>query len=886
MVNGAGPKAMNAKITLGAEIANGAFQNLNLTGDVYVFTNPPQNDRAIVKGHVEIIYDIPAEKFSLNAMVQANFSAAKLTVPINLYTGPDGWYFKVGDPWAQKVTLDFPESKTAFYHYKVGASAYFVVGSLINPQLPDLPVQVSNMLGATTDPNIQSFLSELNKTPGSGMMFGAEVHGSLGFNVAIIYADAEAIIGFDMMLKNFESLTCNGGKSAGWENWYATGQLYAYLKLDVGLNLDVWFYSGKISLAKFAAGAYLRGGLPNPTWMDGAVAISGEVLGGLVKVNTKAHFSIGDKCYPDPDPLKDIKIIADYGPKGNKESVFAYPYGASNVGLEKNYEISVPATEAHPDGQVRIYQFKIKSFRLLKNGSTPIESAGLEYSSDYNTVSLKRNKILDAYTSYTGEIQAYAVEYTEGKGWTNPWNDKKGIYEAVEETSGFKFTIGAQPDEIWDGNISFSYPVNKQRYVLKNEMNGKAKIHLDQEQSNILSGDGKGIYALRSYKLYFIPVGTTDTIKTYFTWNEQSLDIEYNLPSALKNNTVYRLECWSFEKSGMMIAAPAFLKTQTSMSHTNVKGIDIDKKETKVVSAALKIPRPIYTMYFRTSAYNTLAEKINAMGNWSAGKKNNALYITNDAMSTEHFDEFETSGFTAPNGKNVYPPLLNTGIAWDNQQQNDRFAEENLYSNAFSLAFKNVKTAFGVNWIREAIIAKPVRTIDLSRLYSDKSLSTSETGEPVPPTNTPKVNSGSGYAMKIPVANVNKNQSVAFNFGYQTIVWDREKYLLADYQLMKDFANAVVWNAGAFNNWSASYTENYLSKLGGNIDFASNSLGGYVRMPWNKFYYLYTDSKYMNNINNIKNANFIPYPKGNRAMQFSYKAGNSQGNIINKSFSY
>ena len=886
MVNGAGPKAMNAKITLGAEIANGAFQNLNLTGDVYVFTNPPQNDRAIVKGHVEIIYDIPAEKFSLNAMVQANFSAAKLTVPINLYTGPDGWYFKVGDPWAQKVTLDFPESKTAFYHYKVGASAYFVVGSLINPQLPDLPVQVSNMLGTTTDPNIQSFLSELNKTPGSGMMFGAEVHGSLGFNVAIIYADAEAIIGFDMMLKNFESLTCNGGKSAGWENWYATGQLYAYLKLDVGLNLDVWFYSGKISLAKFAAGAYLRGGLPNPTWMDGAVAISGEVLGGLVKVNTKAHFSIGDKCYPDPDPLKDIKIIADYGPKGNKESVFAYPYGASNVGLEKNYEISVPATEAHPDGQVRIYQFKIKSFRLLKNGSTPIESAGLEYSSDYNTVSLKRNKILDAYTSYTGEIQAYAVEYTEGKGWTNPWNDKKGIYEAVEETSGFKFTIGAQPDEIWDGNISFSYPVNKQRYVLKNEMNGKAKIHLDQEQSNILSGDGKGIYALRSYKLYFIPVGTTDTIKTYFTWNEQSLDIEYNLPSALKNNTVYRLECWSFEKSGMMIAAPAFLKTQTSMSHTNVKGIDIDKKETKVVSAALKIPRPIYTMYFRTSAYNTLAEKINAMGNWSAGKKNNALYITNDAMSTEHFDEFETSGFTAPNGKNVYPPLLNTGIAWDNQQQNDRFAEENLYSNAFSLAFKNVKTAFGVNWIREAIIAKPVRTIDLSRLYSDKSLSTSETGEPVPPTNTPKVNSGSGYAMKIPVANVNKNQSVAFNFGYQTIVWDREKYLLADYQLMKDFANAVVWNAGAFNNWSASYTENYLSKLGGNIDFASNSLGGYVRMPWNKFYYLYTDSKYMNNINNIKNANFIPYPKGNRAMQFSYKAGNSQGNIINKSFSY
>ena len=74
--------------------------------------------------------------------------------------------------------------------------------------------------------------------------------------------------------------------------------------------------------------------------------------------------------------------------------------------------------------------------------------------------------------------------------------------------------------------------------------------------------------------------------------------------------------------------------------------------------------------------------------------------------------------------------------------------------------------------------------------------------------------------------------------------------------------------------------------MSGNVDFASNGLGGYVTMPWNKFYYLYTDSKYMDIIKSLKNLPFIPYPKGNRNMQWLYKAGNMQGNIINKMFSY
>lgn len=884
MVTGAGPKAMNAKVTLGAGIVNGALDNLTLDGDVYVFTNPPSNDRAIVHGTVHMEYIVPEQKFSLGAMIDANFSAAKLKVPINLYAGPDGWYFKVGDPWGQRVTLDFPEAKTAVYHYKVGASAYFCAGSLINPQLPDLPAKVQQFLHTNGDPNIQSFMAALNSAPGSGLMFGAEVNGNLGFNLAFIYADATAILGFDLMLKNFEGLTCNGGKSAGWEGWYAMGQLYAYLGLDVGLNVDVWFYSGKISLAKFEAGALLRGGLPNPTWMEGSVKIEGEVLGGLVKVSTEAHFSIGDQCYPDVDPLKDVKIISDYGPKGNKESVFAYPYGASNVGLDKNYVVNLPPNQNHPDGESRIYQFRIKSFRLLKNGSTPVESLRNEYNEDRTTVSLLRNSILDAYTNYTGEIQSYAVQYVEGSGWIDPINDKTQKSEPVSYTDQFQFKTGPQPDEIWEGNIAFAYPVNRQRYVLKNELDGKGRIRLDLAQTNILNGNGKGLNALRKYQLYFIAVGTTDTIKTDFTWNEQTKEIEYQLPSALKNNTGYRLEFWSFEQSGMMKASSALVTAQTSMSSMNIKGVDAAQKQTKVVAAAVKVRKPIYTMFIRTSAFNTLAEKMSAMGNWTAGMKNNSLQIVNDAMSTEHFDECDTKGYAAPNGKNWYPPFLNTGIDWDNGQQNDQFASTNIYDNKLKLAFKNVTTIFGNDWLR-APVGRPLYTVDISRLMADKPLSPSETGEPQARTNG-TVSSGGGMMMKLPLSNPNKNQSIAFNAGYQNIVWDREKYIYADYRLMKDFSNAVYWNAGYFNGWSASAAENFLSQQGGDLNLASNTMGGNISIPWNKFYYLYTDPIYSRLIRSLNDLPYQAFPKGTRTISFTYSPGNLTGAATKKSFTY
>jgi len=76
-------------------------------------------------------------------------------------------------------------------------------------------------------------------------------------------------------------------------------------------------------------------------------------------------------------------------------------------------------------------------------------------------------------------------------------------------------------------------------------------------------------------KLYFIPVGSTDTLKTGFTWDDNTRDIGYTIPPGLKNNTAYKLEFWSFEKSNMMQSSVLTqLKTESKMNATNVKGVE------------------------------------------------------------------------------------------------------------------------------------------------------------------------------------------------------------------------------------------------------------------------------------------------------------------------
>ncbi|MBN9383957.1 MAG: hypothetical protein J0H74_24605 [Chitinophagaceae bacterium] len=897
------PDVMNAKVTMTGQIQNGALQELDLNGDIYVMTDFPDNSNATVHGVVDITYDFAHNKFNLNADIQAALATVKVDIPIGLYAGPDGWYFKLGDAFGKRVSFTLLDAQGDLFSAHIGATAYMMMGSLINPNLPDLPVELTSF-GVQRDPSVDKFVNSLNKADGAGFMFGARVDGSVGFNFAFLYAKVKAILGFDLALKNFSNFTC-GGKSAGWNNWYALGQMYFYFDLDVGIHVDVWFYSGDLSLVQFKAGAVLSGGLPNPTWLDGSVHVQGSVLDGLVKVNTSAHFSIGDKCYPSPDPLKDIKIISDYGPK-DKSDVFDLPFAAANVPLNVNFDILVPPTSAHPDGETRTYRFDIYSFKLRKHSNGQEVQGGTDYSNGNQTVTLKRTTMLEGRTQYDAEIVCNVRQLNPNTYvWEDPYNDKDGRKEAMQEITRFSFVTGPAPDYIPDGNVHFAYPVDRQRYVLKQEMGGAAVIAVNQWQDNILKDDAnKFNINVRNFSyVYFIDVNGSDTLKTNFTPDRSTNTLRYTLPAGLKNNTTYRAEFWSVQSDMNMKLNLSLLKGETTR---NYNGAAAQIRQTSVAGMAklnVSVQRPIYTYYFRTSAYNTFSDKINAFGNWTATATQNGLAIAGDGSGPESFDKIEARGFQSPDGT-TFPAMFQVNVPWDRNRQNDAFADNNLYGNAFVMAFFRVTCDFGAREIRGNSLDdafKPVGAVDWwSGLSVQPPLNNSEAGikssvNPISqdPKATFSTRLSGGISLYAPFASKLSSagmfSAAAVNINPRnTIFWNREKYLWSDFDMMKGFGFMALLTEGAYkiDQMSPGDADQAFGNLDGDYTFISNKLGGSVSIPWNMLYHLYQTPSNITMFHKLMDMQYTGYPRGSRTMQFSYQAGSMRGGNVSKTFNY
>jgi len=908
-----GANTMNAKVTLTAQISNGALSLLDLSGNIYVLTDYSANSNPTVQGAVDISYDFTQNKFSLSADIKGQFATVTADIPIGIYAGPDGWYFKIGDAFGQRVSFNLVHDSSSVYNINVGATAYFEMGSLINPSLPPLPNALISF-GVQRNPSVDALVNAMNKADGNGFMFGAEVDGSLGFSVAMIYAKVSAIIGFDLALKHFtNSFQCNQ-QAAGWQNWYALGQLYFYFNLDVGVHVDCWFAKGDFSLVKFEAGGVLSAGLPNPTWLDGDVKVVGQLFGGLISFNTDVSFTIGDKCYPTPSALGDVQIITDYGPR-DSASVFVYPYVASAVGLNQNYDVEVPPTSQNPNGETRTFQFSLLSYTLTANGNnTP--GVHLQYQNNNTTGVLTHDATLQPNTTYTATVVCNAMQwYPDQNRWWFPYNDSAGQPLPVEQTTTWTFKTGPPPDSIPDFNVHLAYPVKDQRYVLKNEFSSAGMLELDDWEPNILPTQSSNIKTVNSlggqqqYSVYFIDVNAGDTVKTPFTVDPGNKTIHFNLPGNLKNSTVYREEFWSTPGTSLVLATVA--KSSVSTSTRTVSNVSVSIRQAKVTnvigSAASKAPKPIYTTYFATSQYNSFADKLNAMGTWAGSRNGDNVLISTGTPPQELFDQYDISGFNAPDGT-AYPPLFNARIEWNIGASNDAFMNNNVYANVWALAAKRVAVNFGAGQVREQIFM-PVETLDWSGFSTNPPLSLSETMGPLAKyatgsyavlhgvalgggngASTISAITSGGYSVSMPsalgVRSVSTVKSSVIKMLLPpTMTWSRDHYLREDCQLMSNLGLLAQTQAAIIQHQlDPSQQQDVLSQMDGTINFCSDDIGGSVTMPWNQLYYLYTDPTSMTLLTNLRHLSFTPYPGGPRTVNFRYQVGPLQSQIVTKSF--
>jgi hypothetical protein len=938
---------MNANLTLTGQITNGAFSGIDLNGNMYALTNYPSNSAAIVQGSVDIQIDFAHPTFSLTASLQGNWGVS-FDVPLSMYVGSNGWYFKLGDPFGQRVSVQLINHQDPVTQFSVVATAYFEMGSLISNQLP--PPQTPNItIGSEAQTALNSIINQsvtngLNTS--LGMMFGADVTASFKFTFACIYASVTGGVGFDLEIANYQNgALCTA--NAGWNSWYATGQFYAYLTLDVGISVDVWFAHGNFSLVTFSLACDFTAGAPNPTWVSGSVDISGSIFNGWISFNQSVNVQIGQQCYgTPPDPLTNAKIISGYGPQGNAD-VFVYPYVTTNLALNQPLTLNIPPSQGSPQGSTVTYQFDISSFTITGGGKTI--NAYKDYENNNTTVVFRHNDMLLPNTTYTVTAVCTVQQLIPDAGdpsagaWGTPLN-AQGQPQNENETTTFTFTTGPAPTTIVQNNVANTYPVNRQRYVLKNDLASAGLVQLDEWQDNVFTLPQATNYpnsTVVENETYFIDCQGGDTIRSSFTTNKGTNRINFSLPASLKNETTYRLEFWEVREalpglrmgsqSTAAVTPTEHVDTTTSTLGRGGNRLNL-KFANRTVSGNYEAPAPmpsneIYTLYFRTSRFNTFSDKINAWGSWSGSRSGRNVLIQNSGgFLGESFDQIEINGYTSPDGNTNYPPLFEAGIDWQgNNVQNDAFANLDLYANGLILALNyKVSVNYGATAVREGnglLVAPPVHSLDWSGFYADPPLSSAEmppVGEPsaapsasktgprslgMAANNYTSTSAGALFTLPKTVMMANgkgsgggtPSRSVPLKMGgshnmmqgmtYQ-MVWSRDYYLYEDWVLLQvaGLVGAIEQAECDRSYISASQQQSLLNQVGGTFTMATNDIGGSISMPYSQFYYLYSNPNGAALLQTLKNLTFTPFPGGTRNVHFWYSAANLQSGTVTKNF--
>ncbi|MCO5231522.1 MAG: hypothetical protein M9958_10240 [Chitinophagales bacterium] len=568
----------NAGFTLQLN-SSGGFDKILINGWANIISDGKQKSKGIVNAELKL--EFAQDNFDMYVGANIKMFVSEADIPIWVHVGKDKedyqYWLYLGYPAKEgstegamgtayrRIAVTFININTGILKVYLGAQAYFCAGTKL-PQFPPLPPDVEKFLGGAKSGSMGKVLSDIGGGQ-SGFMFGASVNGNIRLQMGIFYAKATAKIGFDVAFRYFTKSPCGGATDMneradyptdfGMNGWYANGQIYLFFSMDVGFILDLWFWSGEVSLVKLAIGAALEAGLPNPTWMDGRIKIEGEVLGGLIRVNTSARFSLGTKCSAGGDPLANIEMISEFGPAEKDVSIFANPYATYSIPMSNKQpdnpievEFQVPKTvngkEVLDDNDMpvivtRIYKFIVEDAQLLKYAnndkkSTSTKVGGIEVQySDNGYASSFINKGLNALEEkslYGAFIKGRAFEKI-GSKWVNPKEHPKGF----TQDSTIYFTTGKAPRVIDEYAVVNSYPMKGQNFLLKNEFNRKGKILLYQYTNSYFTFEDATVPEL---KLTFVEKNTGARINTSFK-ADPSQHITFDIPSNLKNETVYQM---------------------------------------------------------------------------------------------------------------------------------------------------------------------------------------------------------------------------------------------------------------------------------------------------------------------------------------------------------
>lgn len=484
-----GGKVFNGSLWLGAGWSDNSFSQLYIEGDAFMVSNYPSNTSSLLDASLSMVYDNHAKTLDFKFDMDADFLIGDAHIGITFHANAleNTWYLMLGDPHNQRIEATIIDLDITILKAKLTANCYLVFGNALpNPNLPPPPPQIVQFLNLS---NLDEHRVDIGSKPSGGMLFGAGLDGDLEVNL-LIYLKLKAIAGFDVSLIHHGDFICNG-EPAGFYGWYGMGQVYGYFHGEVGLSIRTWFFRGNVTLGSFTAGAFLRGGMPDPFWAYGKARVEGQVLGGLIRIRTTAEIDVGERCYPPlGDPLANIRVLEDIQPgystfyeaeQGVEESIFTIPRITANLDLSEGareypIRIDIPPYDGNSDGEIREYMFYIETIRLHQNISDSLnpDDDFTFYGThmDWNTgafpnatqVIVEKPESFLPETFYAIRVMARAKERING-AWENPRIEENGQITQKRRREVLKsyFRTGPRPNN-FENNMALTYPLDGQRF--------------------------------------------------------------------------------------------------------------------------------------------------------------------------------------------------------------------------------------------------------------------------------------------------------------------------------------------------------------------------------------------------------------------------------------
>ncbi|MES2732297.1 MAG: hypothetical protein V4714_11125 [Bacteroidota bacterium] len=645
-----------------------AVNLIKLQVDAAMLAPLMNTDGAFIKGIGLIQYDFANKIFDAMVGVTVDLASVvsgKAFIHFHVNTGNGNFFLKVGEPSNQNTwsLLNFLEFKN-----------YLMVGNYDIQGMPPPPAEVINGLHGLYTAKRPLMGS------GAGFAFGASMgFGPVDLEFLIFYMHLGAGMGFDISLLKYTE-GCEGRSGLpGIDGWYAQGQFWAWAQFVFGIQIDTWFFEGKIDIASVQMAALLRAGIPNPTWFEGMLYGEFSVLGGLISGRMSFKASFGDKCVPARNPFADgPPLISDVTPNvGEKVSVLTIPEASFNYPVEQPFLIEV---ETKNGTEAQQFKIVLLQFDVYKAGQLV---HGLNYQSRLQMreggylASLYRDVAFDPQKNYSLKVGVRVQKSTDGP-YGNNFVDYQFKGKYVEESKEVAFHTGECPASLSPVTLA-SYPFNKQRYLLQDEeRNGYVQLFMSIP---CLMGD-----ADQEFKAIFTP-SSGGPIESNIVMSGKN--IGFRIPT-LPNDQVHKLQIVRRVKAKPNLLNSAFAmrsvnryvgatgttnlnevtytqagKTQTVAAYAG--GINSVSVRNTAISGRTMLNKTVdeqmYHYYFRTSRFNRLSEKLADSEEKVTAKKNAwGIFETYDATydAKEGFDVFDAQGgsFNYENATYVIPPLV------------------------------------------------------------------------------------------------------------------------------------------------------------------------------------------------------------------------------------